>query len=177
MAVMAKWNGKIWEVSREQLKALNGISATVELDTETNSDAEGSPPTNTKALKPQKFNLDYKAAIVAGVDPLADYESWVTLVGNYAPFFLGGKRFGPENIQLISVTLGDSLLNDNGKIVSATITLAFSEYAPEAAAKKATSGTNSAAGVSTSSGTTSAASVGATTAEKAAKKPADCPFG
>ena len=35
MAVMASWNGKTWGVSSQRIAALNGISHSVELDTET----------------------------------------------------------------------------------------------------------------------------------------------
>ena len=37
MAVMASWNGKTWGVSSQRIAALNGVSSSVELDTE-NSD-------------------------------------------------------------------------------------------------------------------------------------------
>lgn len=180
MALIAKWNGIEWEVSQNKIAAPNGISTGVELDTSTNSDAEGSPPQNTKALKPQKFNIEYSVAYAVGTDPRAEYDKCVEKIGEYAPFFLGGKRFGPENVQLVSVNISDATLNDKGVIVAATISLSFTEWAPEAAAKKAKSGS----GTSGSSGKQSAVqkadgvgkrltavNVGATTAQKAAKKP------
>lgn len=181
MALIAKWNGIEWEVSQNKIAAPNGISTGVELDTSTNSDAEGSPPQNTKALKPQKFNIEYSVAYAVGTDPRAEYDKCVEKIGEYAPFFLGGKRFGPENVQLVSVNISDATLNDKGVIVAATISLSFTEWAPEAAAKKAKSGsgTGSSSGkqsaiqtrVNNYNTATSAAAVGATTAQKAAKKP------
>ena len=51
MSVMASWNGKTWGVSPERIAALNGVSASVELDTENSDDKAGSPATKTKALK------------------------------------------------------------------------------------------------------------------------------
>lgn len=179
MAILAKWNGIEWEVSRNQVKKFDNISTAVELDTSTNSDAEGSPPQNTKALKPQQFSVEYVCAFAVGTDPRAEYEKCVGKVGEYAPFYLGGKRFGPENVQLIAANIADTLLNDKGVILSAKIALTFSEYAPEASAKKATSGSSA----STTSGkqsaiqsrvsnySGSAVDVGASTSDKAAKKP------
>ena len=47
MSVMASWNGKTWGVSPERIAALNGVSASVELDTENSDDKAGSPATKT----------------------------------------------------------------------------------------------------------------------------------
>ena len=49
MAVMASWNGKTWGVSSQRIAALNGISHSVELDTENSDDKAGSP-----ALRPRR---------------------------------------------------------------------------------------------------------------------------
>ena len=48
MAVMASWNGKTWGVSSQRIAALNGVSHSVELDTENSDDKAGSPATKTK---------------------------------------------------------------------------------------------------------------------------------
>ena len=59
MAVMAKWHIKKWQVSPDQIKAINGLTASVELDTENSDDKAGSPSTSTKALKLQSLHLDF----------------------------------------------------------------------------------------------------------------------
>ena len=56
MAVMASWNGKTWGVSSQRIAALNGVSSSVELDTENSDDKAGSPATKTKALKLQSMS-------------------------------------------------------------------------------------------------------------------------
>ena len=137
MSVMASWNGKTWGVSPERIAALNGVSASVELDTE---------------------NSDDKA-------------------GQYAPFYLGGTRFGPANLQLTGVSLGDTTVDNFGRILKGKITINLTEYAEEASSKKATAGSSnggssSPAGVSTGVGPRlSAITVGASSSDKAAKKP------
>lgn len=181
MSLVAKWNGIEWKVSHEQIKKFEEISTGVELDTSTNSDAEGSPPQNTRALKPQKFAIEYSAAFVVGTDPLAEYDKCAAKVGEYAPFFLGGRRFGPENVQLVAANISETTINDKGAIIAAKISLSFEEYAPEASAKKATSGGSSSSGESASKPSAiqsrvnnysgSAVNVGASTADKQAKKP------
>jgi len=174
MAVMASWGGKSWGVSSRMVAALNGVSAGVELDTENSDDKAGSPSTKTKALKLQTFNFDFDLAIVAGCDVRAEYESWTALVGEYAPFFLAGRRFGPANLQLTAVKLSDTTLDDFGRILKGKIAITLTEYAEEASGKKASaSGSgSSAAGVSTGTGPRlSALDVGASSNDKAAHKP------
>ena len=158
MAVMASWNGKTWGVSSQRIAALNGVSSSVELDTENSDDKAGSPATKTKALKLQSMSFDFDLASAVGGDARGEFESWTSLVGQYAPFYLAGRRFGPANLQLTGVSL--------------------SEYAEEASSKKAGAGgsskSSSAAGVSSSGGVgrrLSAVTVGASSSDKAAKKP------
>lgn len=90
MAVMASWNGKTWGVSSQRIAALNGVSHSVELDTENSDDKAGSPATKTKALKLQSMSFDFDLAAAVGCDVRSEYESWTALVGQYAPFYLAG---------------------------------------------------------------------------------------
>ena len=145
MSVMASWNGKTWGVSPERIAALNGVSASVELDTENSDDKAGSPATKTKALKLQSMSFDFDLGVAVGCDVRGEYESWTALVGQYAPFYLGGTRFGPANLQLSS---------------------------KKATAGSSNGGSSSPAGVSTGVGPRlSAITVGASSSDKAAKKP------
>lgn len=177
MSVMASWNGKTWGVSPERIAALNGVSASVELDTENSDDKAGSPATKTKALKLQSMSFDFDLAVAVGCDVRGEYESWTALVGQYAPFYLGGTRFGPANLQLTGVSLGDTTVDNFGRILKGKITINLTEFAEEASSKKATAGSSnggssSPAGVSTGAGPRlSAITVGASSSDKAAKKP------
>ncbi len=136
MAVMASWNGKTWGVSSQRIAALNGISYSVELDTENSDDKAGSPATKTKALKLQSMSFDFDLAAAVGCDVRSEYESWTALVGQYAPFYLAGRRFGPANLQLTGVSLSDTTLDNFGRILKGKITIKLTEYAEEASSKK-----------------------------------------
>ena len=72
MAVMASWNGKTWGVSSQRIAALNGVSSSVELDTENSDDKAGSPATKTKALKLQSMSFDFDLASAVGGDARGD---------------------------------------------------------------------------------------------------------
>ena len=156
MAVMASWNGKTWGVSSQRIAALNGVSSSVELDTENSDDKAGSPATKTKALKLQSMSFDFDLASAVGGDARGEFESWTSLVGQYAPFYLAGRRFGPANLQLTGVSLSDTTLDNLGRILKGKITINLTEYAEEASSKKAGAGgsskSSSAAGVSSSGG-------------------------
>lgn len=185
MAVMASWNGKTWGVSSQRIAALNGISHSVELDTENSDDKAGSPATKTKALKLQSMSFDFDLAAAVGCDVRSEYESWTALVGQYAPFYLAGRRFGPANLQLTAVSLSDTKLDNLGRILTGKITIKLTEYAEEASSKKASSGTSSSSSKSGSSSksaagiatykelgiSSSAVNVGASSSAKASKKP------
>ena len=69
MAVMASWNGKTWGVSSQRIAALNGVSSSVELDTENSDDKAGSPATKTKALKLQSMSFDFDLASAVAATP------------------------------------------------------------------------------------------------------------
>ena len=153
MAVMASWNGKTWGVSSQRIAALNGVSSSVELDTENSDDKAGSPATKTKALKLQSMSFDFDLAAAVGCDVRSEYESWTALVGQYAPFYLAGRRFGPANLQLTGVSLSDTKLDNLGRIGSSS---------------------KSAAGIATYKElgiSSSAVNVGASSSAKASKKP------
>lgn len=176
MAVMASWNGKTWGVSSQRIAALNGVSSSVELDTENTDDKAGSPATKTKALKLQSMSIDFVLASAVGSDVRSEYEAWTEMVGQYAPFYLAGRRFGPANLQLTGVSLSDTTLDNLGRILKGKITINLTEYAEEASSKKASAGSSSsgssAAGTSGGVGRRlSAVTVGASSTTKASKKP------
>lgn len=173
--VMASWNGMEWSVNPNQVKHLGDVAASLELETETNDDKEGSAPTKTMNLKDQEFEFDYSVTGYAGVDVRDEYDAWTELVGQYAPFYLAGRRFGPANVQLTKVALSEGQINDFGEIFAGKISVSFKEYAPEASKDKETAKTTSsksgtAALQTAKSSTTSAAKVTASAADKAAKK-------
>ena len=151
-----------------------------QLDTENSDDKAGSPATKTKALKLQSLSFDFDVAMVAGADVRGEYESWTELVGNYAPFYLAGRRFGPPKLQLTAVKLSDTTIDDFGRILKGKISITLTEYAEEASSKKATSSSSSSSGTKKAAGvatykelgiSSSAASIGASSSDKAARKP------
>lgn len=165
MAVMAKWNGRSWEVSPWRLAALTGLSTSLKLKKETNEDKDGSNPSNVKGYEAQGLNFDFEVSTAAGGDPRAEFEAWRGLVGQTAPFYLGGRRFGPSRIQLSEVSLGDVVLDNSGRMRMAKISLKFDQNGP-----LSLQNTRGPAGIGSGTSTASAVNVGPSAAEKAAHK-------
>lgn len=162
---MAQWNGRSWEVSPWRLAALTGLSTSLKLKKDTNEDKDGGNPTNVKGYEAQGLGFDYEVSTATGGDPRAEFEEWQRLVGQTAPFYLGGRRFGPSRIQLSEVSLGDVLLDHAGRMRSAKISLKFEQNGP-----LSLQNTRGPAGIGTSRSVASAVSVGPSAAEKAARK-------
>ncbi len=160
-----------------RIAALNGVSSSVELDTENSDDKAGSPATKTKALKLQSMSFDFDLGVCRGLRCPRRVRVVDGAGGPVRPLLPGGTRFGPANLQLTGVSLGDTTLDNFGRILKGKITINLTEYAEEASSKKATAGSSnggssSPAGVSTGVGPRlSAVTVGASSSDKAAKKP------
>ena len=93
MSVMASWNGKTWGVSPERIAALNGVSASVELDTENSDDKAGSPATKTKALKLQSMSFDFDLGVAVGCKAKGE-------------MFLSGQTLGILAMGIVAFYLG-----------------------------------------------------------------------
>lgn len=174
---MAQWLNKTWGVSQQMIAAISGLSTGRKLQKETNDDAEGQNPTNIRGYELSNLSFSYKVGKGAGcADPRAEYGSWWSLVGLYAPFYLAGRRFGAARYLLTEVSPSNIQLADNGEWLECVINMTFEEYAGEAAGDKGSVTTTSVSGAtaigsaSAAASSASAVNVGASTADKATKK-------
>lgn len=159
MAIIASWRNKRWEVSPSKIYNIQNLTTTYKLKTDINQDNEGTPPTNVRGNELVPLSFEVVLGDAAGVNVRGEIESWEGLVGKSGAFLLGGKRFGPELMQLREVNVEEVKLDDTGRIRTAKLSLQFEENAEEAARLKAAT-----------SGVT-AMSVGASTEDKNSKKP------
>lgn len=145
MNYLAQWGPKGFLVSPEKIVTFNGFSTSIELSDDSQNDTSGKAPTNTKGKKKQIINMSITYVRSAGVDPRGQFEEWESLVGKANPLYIGGKRFGPENIQLKKIDLSGLQLANDGTFLTATIAVSFEEYV----VPKATTSTGSAKGSTT----------------------------
>ena len=173
MAVQAEWNGFRWMVQPGAVRPISDISATRSVSVERNEDKEGEPATQTVALDLMTIDLSYTAAVSAtGRDPRDEYGEWWRNVGVFAPFYLNGAKYLGDLFLLKSADPSEIVLGPDGRWLSATITLAFEEYAEDESGlkidKREVSGLRP--GLTTQTVAT-AVSVGPTDAQRAGKMP------
>lgn len=172
MPQIAQWLHKTWETNGTKIAPLEELSTGLLLETEQNEDNEGQSPTYSKKFQLQTFSLSTLYSTNVGTDPEKEKEDWYSLVGEIGPLYLGGKPFGPDEIQLKGVNLSGIVLDDYGRIREAKFQFTFEEYAPEKSAEKIgetkapAAAASSSTKTSSNTGTTSTAS-GASAKDKA----------
>lgn len=172
MGVKAKWGPKSFYTSPAGIVPFNDFSTSVTLKSDSENDTSGTEPTNTRGRELQPFSCSTTYHAAAGSDPLAEFNSWVKLVGMYYPLYVGGRRIGPaERFILQGVDASDMQQAENGTVLSLTISLSFNEYSEGKSSKLASvSGGTSTSSVVTSGSTQAGATYEQLVAEKNAAK-------
>lgn len=127
MSIQASWLDKKWTIDANALNGIEGLSFRKELEVEEQESKDGKPPTNTKGYKPQDFTTTHTVSHFVGTDPVQEYEAWKSRLGKRAPFYVGGKRIGPAVAVLDKVEFSANAISNRGVILSAEISLTFSE--------------------------------------------------
>ena len=161
MGNMAKWGSKVFAVSPSKVLPIDGLTTTVSVKSETQNDTSGTNKSNSKGLElqPVEFSATYLRAL--GVDPLAELNSWNSMVGKTNPLYIGGKRFGPAKLTLKKVSASDILLSNSGQMLQ--VTLKFSFEQTSTSTKKTSSTSKKKSGKKSTTSNTSAAQKAAST--------------
>lgn len=173
MATQAEWNGFTWCVRPGCVRPITSLGSSRSVSVERNEDKEGEPATQTVALDLMTIDVEYTASLAAtGRDPRDEYGEWWRNVGTYAPFYLNGRKYLGDLFMLRSASPSDVVLASDGSWLSATISLAFEEYAEDASGlkleKREIGGLNP--GIATQTAA-SAVSVGPTEAQRQGRMP------
>lgn len=138
MGVKAKWGPKTFLTSPGKIIPFMGFSTSVTLKADSENDTSGTEPTNTRGRELQPFSCSTTYFRAAGNDPLAEFNSWVSLVGLYYPLYVGGRRIGPaERFILQSVDASDMQQAEDGTVLSLTLSFSFTEYSEGKSSKLA----------------------------------------
>lgn len=148
MIFTARWGPLGFTVNERAIVPVEDISTSVEIKDSSETDADGNVTARSYKKEPQKINLKTIYMQACGRDPRAKWEEWCSHLGEAYPLMLGGKRFGPPKMQLVSAKLSDVKLSNFGDMLSAEVQVRLLEYAePEpqvTAAEEETSGSTSA---------------------------------
>lgn len=135
--IMAYWNNMKWEVSSKQIAYLESLTTAYSIDTDTNADKEGKKPTEQigKSLIEIAFNTTYR--VETGTSDIRGMlKQWESMVGKAAPLIIGNAIFGPDKMQLQSVSVSNIELSPKGVMRAATCSFKFKEFTEEAAGTK-----------------------------------------
>lgn len=129
MSYQAKWGNKGFIVSAEKIMSMQNLRTTRELKTSNGNDTSGKSTSNTRGVETQDITFSVTYLRAAGTDPRAQYESWNSEIGQIYPLYIGGKRFGPQRMQLVKVSLSDSMFSATGEFLSVTLEITLREKA------------------------------------------------
>ena len=156
MGKIASWGPMTFQTSPAQVVMFEGLSTSVSLKSDTQSDTSGTSQTNTRGLElqPMTFTVTYMRSL--GTNPRVKIDEWTALVGKYHPLYIGGKRFGPAKMTLKKVEPSDFMLStNNGDILKVTVKITLEEYSTKTTVTSGTSTKKTSSGGSSSGSSTS----------------------
>lgn len=164
---MAYWNGMVWECSPSVITYPESLTTSYSMKTDTNADKEGNAPTEQVALSEEEICLSTTYRIETGTNNIREViGQWKAMIGLSAPLIIGSELFGPDNVQLQSVSVGNISMRPDGMFTAATLSFKFKEFKQTVRELKSKKGTKS----KNSTDIVSAVSITASKADKAARK-------
>lgn len=127
-----KWKDRTWGISQNTLKTLQELGLSYK--TKKKSDSTSST-TNVDGHELQTFSIPYTVSLVSGVNPWTEYNTMKSYLGLYGPLLLQGALYGSDNVMLEGVDIETDSITNDGRILTATITLDFKEYVPDKKAR------------------------------------------
>lgn len=121
----AKWKDRTFSISSNTIRTLQELGASYKIKKKTDGT---SSTTVIDGHELQSFNLSYDVSLVTGINPLNEYTTMKSYLGAYGPLLLQGTLYGPNNVMLEGVELDSDKISNDGKLISAKITLNFKEY-------------------------------------------------
>ncbi len=118
-----------WECSPNVITYLESLSTSYSMKTDTNADKEGNSPTEQVALSDEEISLSTTYRIETGASNIKEIiGQWKAMIGLAAPLIVGDELFGPDNVQLQSVSVGNISMRPDGMFTAATLSFKFKEF-------------------------------------------------
>ena len=159
--MIASWNDMIWECTPSCITRPEGIQSARAIKSETNDDKKGKTPTENVGFNDEEVTLSTTYRVETGTrDIRGVYEKWRGLVGKAAPLVIGSAIFGPDKMQLQSVSISNISTRADGTFMAATLSFKFVEFVEAVAVKTTANNKNG-----------TAVNVTASASDKQIKKP------
>ena len=161
MSLIAYWCGYTWDVSRNEVRHLQDLTTSYELDSYNSQYGA--------KLKAQAIGLKTTYMMETGTSDINwVIASWKAGVGLNGPLYIGGKQFGSDHMQLKRVDVSNTRVDDLGRLRQATILLSFEEFEEPSMVSTVATGL--------SSSSSSATEISASTLDKSSYKSYSIPL-
>ena len=121
----AEWNNITWGTSGKQMAHLKSFKISQKLKTEVQESETTANKTIIKSLEPETLTISYSASLAIGLDPRGEFDMLKKCAGMQDLFILGGEKVSKNNFSLDEIQLSNTILNNNGQILSGDLTLNF----------------------------------------------------
>lgn len=121
----AEWNGITFGYTNRQLAVLKSLRMSQKIKTEEKTNENGANKTVVMGLEPEQLTVSYSAGFVVGLDPRGEFDMLKKCAGMQDKFILGGRQLGKQNFSLDEIELSNTVLNNQGRILTGDLTLNF----------------------------------------------------
>ena len=121
----AEWNDITWGTSGRQMAHLKSFKLSQTLKTEEKENEAGGAKTVVRSLEPETLTVSYPTGFAVGIDPRGEFEMLKKCAGMQDKFILGGQQVSKTNFSLDEIELSNTVLDNNGRILTGDITLNF----------------------------------------------------
>ena len=121
----AEWNGIFFGYQNRQMAHLKSLKLSQKLKTEEKESEKGGNKIVVRSLEPETLTISYSAGFAIGLDPRGEFDMLKKCAGMQDVFILGGQKLSKTNFSLDEIELSNTVLNNNGRILSGDLTLNF----------------------------------------------------
>ena len=121
----AEWNNITWGTSEKQIANIKSFKISQKLKTEEQENQSSGNKTVVKSLEPETLSISYSASLAVGLDPRGEFDILKKCAGMQDVFLLGGQKISKTNFSLDEIGLSNTVLDNNGRILSGDLTLSF----------------------------------------------------
>jgi hypothetical protein len=138
---IAVFKNKSFQVSSNRIYTLNGLTWGGEIQSEAQEKLNSKPSTYIKGNGLNSMSFEVPLKLNIGVNPKKEIEDWEAIRDSLQSsiFILGSKPLGANKWLLKSVSVSNTIIDNKGTLIEATLKLEFEEFVRQGSAESAES--------------------------------------
>jgi hypothetical protein len=138
---IAVFKNKNFQVSSNRVYTLNGLTWGGEIQSEAQEKLNSKPSTYIKGIGLNNMSFEVPLKLNIGVNPKKEIEDWEAIRDSLQSsiFILGSKPLGANKWLLKSVNVSNTIIDNKGTLIEATLKLEFEEFVRQGSAESAES--------------------------------------